>query len=98
MSFTTRVFPIPYYQSPKLPPLESRAKYTDLTRLFEYQHSSATYSTTLHTSSFKITKGGNNMYNNYDEQFIITQSKIDANKKDTNQKQINTDDKLAHMT
>ena len=51
------------------------------TRLFSHQCTSYPYRTTLHTSSFKIPKGGNNMDNKYDEQFIIIQSKIYSNKK-----------------
>ena len=45
-----------------------------------------------------MTKGGNNMDKNSIEKFLITQDKIDANKQETDKKQIKTDEKLTHIT
>ena len=42
--------------------------------------------TTIHTSSFKIPEGGNDMDNKYVEQFIIMQSTIEANGQDYDEK------------
>ena len=41
------------------------------------------YITTLYTSIFKMLKGGNKMDNNYDEQFLVIQAIVEANKQDT---------------
>ena len=38
------------------------------------------------------------MDNKSDEQFLIIQSKMDANMLDTNEKKMRTDDKLTHLT
>ena len=44
----------------------------------------------------KCQKGGSNMYNNPDEQFLIIQSKIEANMQETDEKQTKTDEKLTN--
>ena len=41
---------------------------------------------------------GNKMDNKSDEQFLIIQFTIDSNKQETYEKQMNTDDKLTHIT
>ena len=43
-------------------------------------------------------KGGNKMDNNSDEQLLIIQSRIDANKQHNDEKQMSTDEKLTQIT
>ena len=43
-------------------------------------------------------KGGNNVDNKSDEQFLIIQSLIEANRQETDEKQMNTDEKLTKIT
>ena len=43
-------------------------------------------------------KGGNKMDTNSDEQLLITQYPIEANKKEAAKKQINTDEKITQLT
>ena len=43
-------------------------------------------------------KGGKNMDNKSDEQFLIIQATIKANRKDTDEKQMKTDEKLTKIT
>ena len=50
-----------------------------------------TYRTTIHTSSFKIPKGGNNTDNKFDEQFLVIQDTVEDNKQEA-------DEKLTHIT
>ena len=38
------------------------------------------------------------MDNNSDEQFIVIQATIDSNKQETDEKQMNTDEKLTQIT
>ena len=44
------------------------------------------YSITLHTSRFKIPKGGNKMDTKSDDQFIILQATIESNKQEADEK------------
>ena len=43
-------------------------------------------------------KVGNKMDNKSDEQFLVVQDEIDVNKQETEKKEINTDEKLTHIT
>ena len=43
-------------------------------------------------------KGGNNVDNKSDEQFLVIQSLIEANRQETDEKQMNTDEKLTKIT
>ena len=45
-----------------------------------------------------MTKGGNKIYRNSDEQFLIVQATIEANRQETDEKQMNTDDKITKIT
>ena len=54
--------------------------------------------TAIYTSSFNITKGTNKMDNESDEQFIIMQGKIEANKQEMKSNKQDSDEKMMQFT